>query len=241
MNSKFAALMVFSLICAGAQAQEIDINPNARVSVAVSNSDPNYITINDDRIKGILATKGVVTEQRVTDAGGLVFATVHDKPFSLYVTTESGFTFSLHATPRRQAGLSLIVNNKAIRATPDAATWEAEQSGYSALISRLVSGFVNNDMPPGFVYTKNRRIPLSPSVLQAFAVREVSAWRGHRLRIVRLDVSNRSDARIELNERYFWSPGVMAVSFWPQLDVISPGVTVSAIVLVREEEAAREH
>lgn len=233
LNSKSLVISA-ALFAFAAQAQELDINPNARVAVTVSTTDPNYITVNDDRVKGILATRGVITQQAVNDAGGLVFATVHDKPFTLYVTTESGFTFSLYVTPRRQAGLSLIVNNKAIRGTAQASAWEADKPGYSELISQLVSRFVNNDMPTGFVYTKNREVPLSASVLQAFGVRPVSAWQGDRLRIVRLDITNRSAGRIELNERYLWSKGVMAVSFWPQLDVISPGVTVSAIVVLKE-------
>ncbi len=238
MKSK---LLIFAMVLASsaAQAQEVDINPNARLALAVSNTDPNYISVMDDRVIAIQATQGVLSDKRTTAGGAVLFSTVSDKPFTLFVQTESGFAFSVMASPRKQAGLSLVVNNRQVRGTEAAREWEGSQNTYSALVTSLITKFINNDKPSGFVYTKNRDVLLSPSTETYFSVRSVAAWQGDKLRIVRLDVTNRSTSRIELNERYFWSKGVMAVSFWPQVDQVSPGTTVSAIVLLRDGEKPR--
>lgn len=238
MKSK---LLMFAMVLASSvvQAQEVDINPNARLSLAVSNTDPNYISVMDDRVIAIQATQGVLSDKRTTAGGAVLFSTVSDKPFTLFVQTESGFAFSVMASPRKQAGLSLVVNNREVRGSEAARKWEGSQNTYSTLVTSLITKFINNDKPTGFVYTKNRDVPLSPSIDTYFLVRPVSAWQGDKLRIVRLDITNRSSSRIELNERYFWSKGVMGVSFWPQVDQLSLGATVSAIVLLRDGEKPR--
>lgn len=114
MKSKtlmFAAVLASTAV----QAQEVDINPNARLSLAVSNTDPNYIAVTDDRVIAVQATKGVLTDRRTTAGGAVLFSTISDAPFTMFVQTESGFAFSVAASPRKQAGLSLVVNNREVR------------------------------------------------------------------------------------------------------------------------------
>ncbi|WP_052130601.1 TraK domain-containing protein [Erwinia typographi] len=225
-----------------ALAQQLTLNPGARVVLAVSNTDPNAIRVNDDRIVAVQATQGVLTAKSPTPDGGVLFSTVSQKPFTLFVQTASGYSFSAQATPGKRPGLTLTVDNPAIRGTEEAARWEQTQTGYSGLVSTLVSRFVNNRLPAGYVYTKNTAMPVSDSVLQSFSLRPVSAWQGRSVRIVRTDITGITSQRIKLSERYFWSPGVMAVAFHPRLDVLEPGGRVSVIVLYRTKgEVSDEH
>lgn len=242
---RLKALPLLGLLIAGAMtgsaaAETLTLNPGARISAGVSNSDPNLITVNDDRIVSIQATQGVLTSKSPTPDGGVVFSTLADKPFTLFVQTASGFGFSVQAAPAKRAGLSLTINNMEVRGTEAARDFEQKQNTYSALISDLVSRFQTNRKPDGYVFTKNMSVPVSPAVESTFLLRPVTAWQGDRIRIVRTDITSRSSQRIRLSERYFWSPGVMAVAYYPPLDVLEPGSRVSVITVFRTKGGGDE-
>lgn len=241
-SSKYLpACFLLCLNTMSVSAQQMTLNPGARVALAVSNTDPNAIRVSDDRIVAVQATQGVLTAKSPTPDGGVLFSTVTEKTFTLFVQTASGYSFSAQATPGKRPGLTLIVDNPTIRGAAEAGKWEQSQYGYSGLISGLVNRFVTNRMPAGYVYTKNMSMPVSDSVLRAFSLRPVTALQGDRLRIVRTDVTSISRQRLKLSERYFWSPGVMAVSFHPRLDVLEPGRSVYVIVLYRTQGGRDEH
>lgn len=61
------------LASSAVQAQEVDINPNARLALAVSNTDPNYISVMDDRVIAIQATQGYFRTSGQRQGGGVVF------------------------------------------------------------------------------------------------------------------------------------------------------------------------
>ncbi|HHD7809801.1 TPA: type-F conjugative transfer system secretin TraK, partial [Klebsiella pneumoniae] len=193
--------MSASLISGYVSADSITVNSFATISTGVSNNNPNSITVPDDRITSLQSTQGVLTAREATANGSVVFSTLATKPFTMFVQTESGFSFTVNATPRKQQGMSLVVNNKEVKGTEDATTWEGSQNTYSALITGLISRFINNDKPQGFVFSKNTDVQLSPSVQSYFNVRPVTAWRGDKLRIIRLELTSRSSSRLELNER----------------------------------------
>lgn len=233
--------LVVLLVLNVAEAKELTLQPGARVNVAVSNTNPNYLRVNDDRIVSVQAAQGVLSAKSPTPEGAVVFSTVTDEPFTMFVQTASGFAFSVQATPGKRAGLSLTVDNLEVKGTADAREYEQRQSTYSSLISGLVGRFMTHSKPAGFVFSKNTDVPVSNVVRAAFLLRPVSAWQGDRVRIVRTEVTSRSPQRLRLSERYFWSPGVMAVAFHPRLDVLAPGATVSLITVFRTRAAADEH
>jgi conjugal transfer pilus assembly protein TraK len=241
LKNNLLLMLLAALFASQASAESVTLNPWGRITTAVSNSDPNSISVPDDRVVSIQATQGILQSRSTTPDGAVIFTTLAEKPFTVFVQTESGFSFSVYAMPRKQPGLSLVVNNHSVRGDERASQWESSQSTYSSLLTSLISDFINNKKPTGFVFTKNTDISLSPSAQQNFTVRPVSAWRGDQIRVVRLDITNRASNRIELNERYFWSKGVMAVSYWPRLDFLSPGGTVSAVIVLREEGGKDEH
>lgn len=226
-----SAVALFSAL--GVHAEQLTLSSGSRVSAAVSNNNPNYLRVNDDRILSVQAAQGVLSAKSPTPEGALVFSTVTDKPFTMFVQTASGFAFSVQATPGKRAGLSLTVDNREVQGTQDARSYEQKQDTYSALISGLIGRFVTNRKPAGYVFSKNTDVPVSDAVKSTFALRPATAWQGDRVRIVRTDITSLSSQRIRLSERYFWSPGVMAVAFHPQLDVLEPGAKVSVITVFR--------
>lgn len=231
---------VFALLAAGAHAERLTLDPGARVSAAVSNTNPNSVRVNDDRIVSVQATRGVLSARAATPDGALVFSTLSEKPFTLFVQTASGFSFSLQATPAARAGMSLTVDNRNVRGTEEAQHYEQQQDTYSSLISDLVGRFMTGRRPAGYVETRNTAVPVARDVSAAFSLRPVSAWQGERVRIVRTDITSLSSQRLRLSERYFWSPGVMAVAFQPQLDTLAPGASVAVITVFRTKGGADE-
>ncbi|WP_416414373.1 TraK domain-containing protein [Pantoea sp. App145] len=225
--------MLILLVTISAQAEQRTIQTGARVSVEVSNINPNAIRVSDDRIISLQATQGILTSKTPTPDGAIVFSTLADSPFTLFIQTASGFGFSLQATPARLPGLNLTIDNIDVRGTEQAQYFEQKQDSYSSLVSNLVSRFIHNRKPDGYVVTRSTQLPVSGAVEAAFTLRPVTAWQGDRIRIVRTEVTSRSTLPLRLSERYFWSPGVMAVSFHPQMDVISPGEQVAVITVFR--------
>ncbi|QGY32538.1 TraK domain-containing protein [Pantoea cypripedii] len=233
MRKRFVFSILLLLVSCIAQAQQMTLHSGTRITAEVSNTDPNAIRVSDDRIVSLQATQGVLSSKTPTPDGGVVFSTLAQQPFTLFIQTASGFSFSMQARPGKRPGLSLTVDNPEVRGTERARQFEQRQGSYSGLISDLVSRFIRNQKPDGYVLTKNTQVPVSDAVAVAFTLQPVTAWQGDQLRIVRTDVTSRSSLPLRLSERYFWSPGVMAVSFHPRLDVIAPGKTVSVITVFR--------
>lgn len=239
-RSVLTAFCLMTVMTSSSQAEQLTLNNGARVTAAVSNTDPNYIRVSDDWVISVQATQGVLSSRAPTPDGAVVFSTTSVKPFTLFVQTESGFAFSLQATPGKRAGMSLTVDNSEVHGGEEARVYESQQDTYSSLISGLVGRFITNKKPAGYVFTKNTDVPVSDSVRNAFVLKPVTAWQGDRVRIVRTDIISRSTGGLKLSERYFWSPGVMAVSYHPRLDVLKPGARVSVITVFRTKGGVDE-
>ncbi|STZ74986.1 conjugal transfer protein TraK [Klebsiella pneumoniae subsp. ozaenae] len=115
LKIKLALLISASLISGYVFADSITVNSFATISTGVSNNNPNSITVPDDRITSLQSTQGVLTAREATANGSVVFSTLATKPFTMFVQTESGFSFTVNATPRKQQGMSLVVNNKEVK------------------------------------------------------------------------------------------------------------------------------
>ena len=89
-------------------------------------------------------------------------------------------------------------------------------------------------MPDGFV--EAWRTKYDAGQLNGLSVRNVKAWVGQNMRVVKVDITNTTFSPIELNERYLWTKGVMAVSYYPKVTMLPPNTRVYAYVVLREVE-----
>ncbi|CAK6501352.1 hypothetical protein PANPC_00040 (plasmid) [Pantoea sp. Nvir] len=61
MRKSLLISAVALLTAFGARAEQLTLSPGARVNAAVSNTNPNYLRVNDDRILSVQAAQRRIT------------------------------------------------------------------------------------------------------------------------------------------------------------------------------------
>lgn len=220
-----------------AQAIEVTANPFGTVNATISASEPNVIHVKNDRINSLSAKYGAVIQEEQLNDGSAMFSTTETKPFSVLIETEKGFTFTLNANPNKTANSSsVVIYNLADKGNEieDINSSLARYQSYSGLITYVLTELLNNRLPDGFVETRKRSFDVPDSVKNVFKVRNTDAWVGQNMRVVKLELTNVSTSAIELNERYLWNKGVMAIQYDPKVTNIRPNTRVFAYVVLRE-------
>ncbi|PHM59553.1 TraK domain-containing protein [Xenorhabdus ishibashii] len=213
-------------------AESISIDPMQKIETQISTKDPNVISVYNDKITSITANSGNILSNKKTTEGKIVFTTKATKSFNIIIETETGFTFTLIAQPSgRFNGASLTVYNKQAKGGEEALNYEENNQSYSGLITASLTQIMKGKTPKGFIETKSASINLSSEIIQYLDVKGVNAWNGHSFVIQQFRVTNKTIHTIELNERYLWEYGVMAVSFSPNVTTLKPNMSVTAYVV----------
>lgn len=198
--------------------------------LSISNTDPNMIFIPDDKVTAITAHSGMLADKRLTPAGGVLFTSVATRPFTLYVETALGQTFSVVATPVKGEGRVYRLVSAEPPARPETRHWETAQA-YEKLLISLNRAVLTGVMPGGYGEVK----PLADGihVPAGFTVTPLNAWAGDRLRADQYELHNTRTWRVELREQDFWKPGVRAVMFDNNEQSLLGGGRIS-ITVIRE-------
>lgn len=208
-----ACVMLVSAVVPETQAQPpstLPFSQGGQFRLSVSNTDPNMIFIPGDRVTAISASAGMLTDRRTTGAGGVLFATVATKPFTLYVETALGQTLSVIATPVKGEGRVYRLVSAEPPVRPEARAWETAQP-YEQLLVSLSRSVLTGKAPDGYGVVAPLTDGLkAPAGLQLTAEK---AWAGDLLRADRYRVSNPNPYGLALREQDFWQPGVRAVMF----------------------------
>ncbi|TNH04040.1 hypothetical protein FHQ26_00605 [Testudinibacter sp. TR-2022] len=230
--------LVFLLISGIANsAVDVTANPFGSVNVSVSSKEPNVIHIKNDIITAATANGGALIQDNVLSDGSLIFSTNEINPFSIIIETEKGFTFTARATPKKDlSSTSLIIHNLADKGNKveGGDIISSGYSSYSNWITSTITNLVNGNVPDGFVDTSNRKYTVDKSLLSFFKISADKAWVNPEVRVIKLDIVNVSNKNLELNERYFWDKKVMAITFSPQLTMISPKSKMSVYIMFKE-------
>lgn len=216
-------------------AIDVSVSPFGSVNAIVSSSEPNVIHVKNDSIKGITAKYGAIIQDESSGDGSVMFSTLEKKPFSVLIETEKGFTFTLKATPRENSeSASIVIHNLAEKGGGDEEMSDglSHYQSYSGLITAILTDFINGKVPDGFVDTW--RTKYKAESLEGLKVNNAQSWVGQNMRVVKLDLANISTREIELNERYLWTQGVMAVAYYPNVSVLLPNTRVFAYVVMKE-------
>lgn len=233
--------MIFPLslvaLAIGHQAYALDVtsNPFGSVNAVISASEPNVIHVKNDSIKSLTAKAGALVQDELSGDGSVVFSTVEKKPFSIVIETEKGFTFTLKANPKEKTeSASIVIHNLADKGEVSEEVIEglSRYQSYSGLITAILTDFINGKEPDGFV--ESWKTKFNAGHLDGLKARNIKSWVGQNMRVVKLDLTNISSHEIELNERYLWSQGVMAVGYYPRVSVLLPNTRVFAYVIMKE-------
>lgn len=232
-------IIPLSLLTLGISQQvyaiDVTANPFGSVNAVVSSTEPNVIHVKNDTIKSLSAKAGAIIQDELSSDGSVVFSTTEKKPFSVVIETEKGFTFTLKATPNSKSeSASVVIHNLADKGEVSDEVIESlsRYQSYSGLITAILTDFMNDKMPDGFVEAWLTKY--SAGHTDGLNVRNVKAWVGQHMRVVKLDITNTSMNDIELNERYLWTKGVMAVAYTPNVTILHPNTRVYAYVILKE-------
>ncbi|MCT8760487.1 type-F conjugative transfer system secretin TraK [Glaesserella parasuis] len=220
---------------------EVSAKPFGSVNAKVSATEPNIIHVKNDVIVNISAKAGAVIHEEQTTDGSAMFSTTETKPFSVLIETEKGFTFTLNASPSKNANSSSVVihnlANKGSKNDEDSSlSYPLSMGSYSGLITHILTEIINNRIPDGFVDTWSRKYDVPDSLNSVLKVKAMEAWVGQNMRVVKLEVTNISNVELELNERYFWTKKVMAIQIDPNVSILRPNSRVFAYVILKEVE-----
>lgn len=214
--------------------------PFGTVNATVSSKEPNIINVKNDKITHLTSkSEGGIFEDEATEDGSVIFSTKETKTFSILVQTEKGANFIVNAQPNKNvSSRSIVIHNlsdKGNSVSEEVLNNSGFDKSYSGVISYIFKELINGNIPNGFIESRKKDFPINNDLKHILKIRNTDAWVGENIRVIKLDITNISSSEIELNERYLWAKGVMAISFYPNATVLPPNTRIFAYVMVRGE------
>lgn len=239
-NNFLASVLVFAMLAA-LSARVVAQPPTTltfpqgeQFRLSISNTDPNMLFVPGDHITAITAQGGMLADKRTTSSGGVLFTSVATRPFTFFVETALGQTFSVVATPVKGEGRVYRLMSAEPPARPVARQWETAQS-YEKLLISLNRAALTGVIPEG--YGEVKALPEGVHIPAGMVLKPEKAWAGDRLRIDRYQLRNANSRGVTLREQDFWKPGVRAVMFDHNAQTLLGGAAVMMTVIRSAREA----
>ncbi|MFC1040035.1 type-F conjugative transfer system secretin TraK [Pasteurella multocida] len=238
MKNLISVLTLSTLLSYNAIALDLISKPFGTVYSTISSTEPNIVHVKNDSIVGISSKSGAIIQDSTIGDGSVMFSTKENKPFSILIETEKGYTFTLKATPKQTSSMSIVINNFDDKGSSNESVQQILNypQTYSGFISYVFTEILNKRLPNGFIESSNKSYQIDKSMQAYFKVKNTEAWVGQNVRVVKIEIKNISKTEFELNERYFWNKNVMAITFDPKTLNLYPQSTVYAYVMLREVE-----
>lgn len=212
---RFLFMLFLCLIQPTAQAaMVIDGDPDVVISVKASLSDPNMITINGGSIESVWAAEDKVMLQANEQSGQAVFRPTSKSPFTLFVQSSAGNTYTLTVVPVER----LIGQNFIIR---EHDTFADQHMGHTASIvaykkevKRILKQIEQLQQRKRLNGFRVKSINKPVSLWQETSILHAITWNRDDMQVDRFVVTNITDAPLSLDERAFKhiSQSVRAVS-----------------------------
>jgi len=214
----------------------LSVPQGGQFRLSISNTDPNMIFIPGDQITAITAQGSMLSDRRLTSAGGVLFTSVATRAFTLYVETALGQTFSVVATPVKGEGRVYRLMSAEPPARPETRKWETAQS-YEKLLINLNRAVLTGVMPDGY----GEVAPLADGIRVpgGFSVTPQKAWAGDLLRADRYELRNAGTRDVALREQDFWTPGIRAVMFDNNAQTLT-GAGRMTVTVIRENGEGKD-
>ncbi len=185
--------------------QKIQANPDEAVQIVASMTDANVISISGGSIESVWGTEDKVSLEANVDTGQAIFRPMSNKPFTLFVQSEAGLTYTLSVVPRNDIIGQVILLNEFDQAGETQSQRAHNIIAYKSDIKRLLKKI---EQSPGQgiaklhgfqIKTINKNIPLwsETKILHTFS------WTRGSLIIDRYLLTNVSDEVLRVEEREF--------------------------------------
>ena len=198
---------------------------NSDVNVVLSDSNYNRLVVRGDKITQAHFPEGLLGVKNEED-GSLYVMLASDKPFTLFLTTESGHHFSATVTSEQALGktIEFIPQTPAtVRRVVQKAIVQQE-APYASAIGSLMTNMINNNTPVGFELKNHygRVIRLQQSLM----LTPKRTYQGLELSGEVLELYNGGKLPLDLQESWFAENNVKAVS----LSAVTLGPKQKALV-----------
>lgn len=200
---RYILFLVFALISNTAlSVQNLDAVTEDVIKVIASMSDPNIISITGGAIETVWGADDKVTLEANPDTGQAIFKPLSTTPFTLFVQSAAGNTYTISVTPQKNA-IGQLINLDELQLNDKTFDRSLNIISYKKEVKRLLKLIELNKgvaKLPGFrVKTFNKTIPLwsETSVLHAFS------WVSGNMVIDKYLVTNTTADSLTIEEREF--------------------------------------
>lgn len=205
MRKIVGLLLLVSLATAVNAVQKFEGNPDEIIAVKASTTDPNIISITGGSIESVWGTEDKVALEANVETGQAIFRPATLTPFTLFVQTLAGNTYTLAVTPQQKLiGQSIVINEFG---TIDQSGVERNLGivAYKNVVKRLlrtVEQMQGVQKLRGFsLVSVNKEKPLWVET----QIVHVNSWRRSDLIIDRYLITNITDKKLVMEEREFIS------------------------------------
>ncbi|WP_439647144.1 hypothetical protein [Arsenophonus endosymbiont of Aleurodicus floccissimus] len=102
-------------------------------------------------------------------------------------------------------------------------------------MTRTFTAAMNDNIPTGFVKNGRVNVNWSASALANFRFRDSVSFKGNSIRLLQVNIENKTTQPIRLDERAFWVPQAMAIAFNPTVNTLRPHEQVTLFLLIKEK------
>jgi len=187
--------------------QRIAADPDAVVEVYASMKDPNIISITGGSIESVWGTEDKVSLEANVDTGQAIFRPASFTPFTLFVQSHAGNTYTLVVKPRKnEIGQSIVIDEFAsdARSPFDRAL---KPVSYKNEVKRLLKEI--ETLPSGKVTTlrgfKARMVNQEIPLWRETRITHALSWTRGGMIIDKYLLTNISDQALVVEEREFAS------------------------------------
>ncbi|UJD92677.1 hypothetical protein FS594_28555 (plasmid) [Rahnella aquatilis] len=148
-------LSLFSSTAAAASyyspPSETVFSDNQQLNVTLSNTNPNKIQIEGERIIKLDGMDGAYQASN-SDDGSVILTPTSGQAFTVFIQTEHNISVSLNVTPRAGVGktLTLLPDSVPALSNDAARSWE-EGEPYIDTLKSIAHDVVNGKVPPDFM------------------------------------------------------------------------------------------
>lgn len=192
-------------------AKTISFADNEQINVVLSKVDINRITVQNDKILSLNGPTGLYTAKN--DENGAAYITLYaDTPFTLYVTTVGGHSFSLFVVSAATVGKTIVFIPTSL---PKAADTQEEASTYQQNLIILMNAMLSKTSLEDYAYNEIKK-GKSQDFLGLAKLTPIASYNGATQEGIIYEIKNKTSRVITFNPANFYQTGVRAVALSKQ-------------------------
>lgn len=187
-----------------------------QINVYLSHANPNKIIVSGDIISNENGLEGQYSITKSPDGGIIILPVESKEVFNIYLNTRFGRALSLAVHTNKGNGKTYVLqalDKPKFVDNEEAKAWEESQP-YVQTIQEILKSVTNQKSPPDYfeyeLNAKNKKPSYQP--YSPIMIEREKLWVGSNLSVTQYKMKNESNQSLNLQERYFYSDGVRAVS-----------------------------